>query len=164
MKHLQLSTKFILLALLFLAGGLRLYNMNWDQGNHLHPDERAIIMKVVEMKYPTSLSSFLSVDSPWNPHFFAYGSFPFYLLKVFGDALGVFDSLFSRYDLINIAGRFLSGFFDLATLLLLFYMGKKLFGTTVGFLGAFFYAISVLPIQLSHFYAVDTLLTYFLLA
>jgi hypothetical protein len=165
MKHLKLSTKFILFALWLFGALFRFYNLNWDNGYHLHPDERAIVMAVVKLQYPTSLSSFLSVTSPWNTHFFAYGSFPFYLLKIVGDGLGAtFNPLFSGYDLITIAGRFLSAMFDLSTILLVFYLGKKLYGTTVGFMAAFFYSISVLPIQLSHFYAVDTLLTFFILA
>ncbi len=162
---LKFSTKFILFGILLIAAGLRFYNLNWDQGYHLHPDERAIIMKVVELRFPVdNPGSFFSPESTWNPHFFAYGSFPFYLLKFVGSALGIFDPRFAAYDLINIAGRFISSVFDLATVLLLFYLGKKLHGLTVGYLSAFFYAVSVLPIQLSHFYAVDTLLTFFSLA
>ena len=163
MKHLKLSTKFFLFALWLFAASLRLYNLNWDQGYHLHPDERAIILAVVKLQYPNSFASFLSSDSPWNPHFFAYGSFPFYLLKIVGDGMGILiNPLFSGYDLINIAGRFMSSLFDLGTLLLVFYLGKKLFGQLTGFIAAFFYAIAVLPIQLSHFYAVDTMLTFFI--
>lgn len=157
-------TKLIVLGILLLAAFFRFYNPNWDQGYHLHPDERAIIMKVVELRFPDSLSSFLSPDSPWNPHFFAYGNFPFYLLKFVGSVLGVFDQGFTTYTLINIAGRVISAVFDLMTVLLLFYLGRRLHGYIVGYLSAFFYAVSVLPIQLSHFYAVDTLLTFFSLA
>lgn len=152
-------SKFILYAIFVLAGLLRLYNLNWDQGGHLHPDERAIVMNVVKLEFPQTFNSFLSPESPWNPHFFAYGSLPFYLLKIFGSALGFFDPLFAQYDLINIVGRFISSVFDLLTVLLVFYLGKRLHGLRVGYIGAFFYAVSVLPIQLSHFYAVDTMLT-----
>lgn len=158
----NISTKLIVFGILLLAAFFRFYNLNWDQGSHLHPDERAIIMKVVELRFPVdNLSTFFTSSSTWNPHFFAYGSFPFYLLKFVGNGLGFFNPLFSRYDLINIVGRFLSSVFDLSTVLLLFYLGKKLHGLTVGYFSAFFYAVSVLPMQLSHFYAVDTLLTFF---
>lgn len=165
MQKFKFSTKLIVFGILLLAAFFRFYGLNWDQGYHLHPDERAIIMKVVELRFPVdNPSSFFTPESTWNPHFFAYGSFPFYLLKFAGNALGVFNPLFATYDLINIAGRFISAIFDLATVLLLFYFGKRLHGLTVGYLSAFFYAVSVLPIQLSHFYAVDTLLTFFSLA
>lgn len=58
----------------------------------------------------------------------------------------------------------MSGFIDLASIVFIFKIGRKLFSTNVGLLGAFFYSISVLPIQLSHFYAVDTFLTCFILS
>lgn len=162
---LNISFKLIIIGILFLAAFFRFYKLNWDQGYHLHPDERAIIMKVVDLHFPAdNLSSFFSPDSTWNPHFFAYGSFPFYLLKFVGSGLGIFNPDFTSYGLINIAGRLISALFDLATVLLLFYFGKKLHGTAVGYISAFFYAVSVLPIQLSHFYAVDTLLTFFSLS
>ncbi|MBU4098776.1 glycosyltransferase family 39 protein [Patescibacteria group bacterium] len=163
--NLKLSTKFILFGILLLAAFLRFYNLNWDQGYHLHPDERAIIMKVVELRFPVdNLTSFFTPESTWNPHLFAYGSFPFYLLKIIGEGLGFLEPAFTTYGLINIAGRFMSAIFDLGTVLLIFYLGKKLHSLTVGYLSALFYAVSVLPIQLSHFYAVDTLLTFFSLA
>lgn len=165
MSKFKISTKLILLGILFIAASFRLYNLNWDQGYHLHPDERAIIMRVVELRFPLdNLSSFFSPESTWNPHFFAYGSFPFYLLKFMGSLFGIIDPLFNTYGQINIAGRFISAIFDLATVALLFYLGRKLHGPAVGFLSSLFYAISILPIQLSHFYAVDTLLTFFSLS
>lgn len=161
---LNLIQKLILICIILLASLFRFYNLDWDQGHHLHPDERAIIMTVVRLQFPIDIHTFLSKDSPWNPHFFAYGSFPFYLLKITGEKLKVIDPLFASYDLINIAGRFISAIFDIITLILVFKISKKLYGLTTGYIGAFFYGISVLPIQLSHFYAVDTLLTSFSLA
>ena len=51
---LKLSTKLILIGIVMIAAGFRLFNLNWDQGHHLHPDERAIIMKVVQLQIPTT--------------------------------------------------------------------------------------------------------------
>lgn len=141
----------------------RTYNLNWDQGYHQHPDERAIVMTVSALKFPSSFANFFSPESSWNPHFFAYGSLPFYLLRMTGDLIGYFDQAFAYYDKINLVGRVISAIADIGTLLLIYLFGKKLFNRTVGVLGAFLYAISVLPIQLSHFYAVDTLLTFFII-
>ena len=159
----NLSTKFILFGIILLAAFFRFYNLNWDQGFHLHPDERAIVLAVVKLAPPHSLSQFLSPDSPWNPHFFAYGSFPFYLLWLAGLAMSLINPLFSQYDQINLVGRAISAFSDLLTILVIFRMGRKLFSKNIGLLAAFFYSVSVLPIQLSHFYAVDTLLTLFII-
>lgn len=152
-----------LLLVLILAFTLRIYRINWDQGNHLHPDERAIVMFTMPLQFPKNLNEFLSPQSPWNPHFFAYGSFPIYLLKTVGNLVGIFNPLYLAYEKINIVGRFLSAVFDVGTLFTIFLLGKKLFNAKIALLGAFFYGISVLPIQLSHFYAVDTILTFFVL-
>src|SRR3989344_470634 len=150
MKHLPI---FLILIFAFV---LRVYGLNWDQGHHLHPDERAIVLASLPLQFPTSLSESLSVQSPLNPHFFAYGNLPMYLLKGVSVLLTPFSPLASSYDQINLIGRLLSALFDTGTVFLIFVLGRKLFSKTVGFLGAFFYAISVLPIQAAHFYAVDT--------
>lgn len=160
----KFSYKFILGALLLLAGIFRFYNPAWDQGYHLHPDERFIIMKVIELKFPENISTFLTKESTWNPNFFAYGSFPLYLLNFIGQMGSLFNPMIAGYDLILIAGRITSAIFDLFTVLLVFLIGKKIAGRAAGFFGALIYAAGVLPIQLSHFYAVDTILTFFITA
>lgn len=162
---IEKKSKLILYGILLLAGLFRLFAINWDQGFHLHPDERAIVLSVVSMHFPHSLPEFLSPDSPWDPKFFAYGSFPFYLLRITGDITGfLFHQAFATYDGINLVGRVLSAFFDLATIWIIYALGKRFFTPSIGLLAAFFYTISVLPIQLSHFYAVDTILTCFVMA
>jgi hypothetical protein len=160
---LKLTTKLLLFFILFIAALFRLHNVDWDQGAHLHPDERAIILAIDKLSFPQDLTTFFSPESPWNPHFFAYGSFPFYLLYFVGQLLSFQNPAFAEYSLLNIPGRFLSTTSDLLTILVLFFLGKKLFGEKTGLLAAFFYGLSVLAIQLSHFYAVDTLLTLFIL-
>ncbi len=130
--------------ILVLGACLRLYGLNWDQGHHLHPDERAIVMAVEKL----SLHNL-------NPKFFAYGNFPFYLLKAASFGAG--------YDLLPTIGRVLSGLFDLGTIFLIFKIGKKVFSRQTALWASFFYSVCVLPIQLSHFYAVDTILNFFIL-
>jgi 4-amino-4-deoxy-L-arabinose transferase-like glycosyltransferase len=157
--------KTLLIGIILLAFLLRNYGINWDQGFHLHPDERAIVLSVVDLKIPKSISEFLSAESTWNPKFFAYGSFPFYLLRIAGDMTGILlHPSFSEYGSINLVGRLLSSIFDIGSLLLLYLLGRRFFNSAVGLLAALFYALSVLPIQLSHFYAVDTILTFFSIA
>ncbi|MBI4084475.1 MAG: glycosyltransferase family 39 protein, partial [Candidatus Levybacteria bacterium] len=160
---MQIKTKVLLTGILLLALSLRLFGINWDQGFHLHPDERAIILSILNLQFPGSLAEFFSPASSWNPHFFAYGSFPFYLLRIVANIAGYSNPLLAQYDGIQFVGRVLSAIFDTGTLFLLFFLSRRLFSTTVGILATFFYTLSVLPIQLSHFYAVDTPLTFFIL-
>lgn len=155
--------KILILSIILLGASLRLFNVNWDQGSQLHPDERAIVLSVLELRYPTSFSALLTPESPWNPHFFAYGSLPIYLLKISADIGSNFYPNITKYEEINLLGRVFSGLFDLGTIYVLYRLSRKLFSETISLLAALLYALSVLPIQLSHFYAVDTLLTFFVL-
>lgn len=159
------NNTFLLILILLLALFLRTIGLNWDQGHHLHPDERMITMVATEIKFPESqtISDILSPDSPLNPKFFAYGSLPIYLLKFSGYILSFFDSGFSSYSKINLIGRFLSALFDSLTVFIIYLITKQLFlSKKKALLASLIYSLSVFPIQLSHFYAVDTLLTFFI--
>lgn len=153
----------LLFFIILIAFFFRFYNTNWDQNTHLHPDERAIVMYSMPLKIPSTLSEFLSPQSSWNPHFFAYGSFPLYLLKISSETFSYIFPTITTYDGITILGRTISGLFDIGTLTMLFFLAKHLFGKKIGLISSSIYAVSTLPIQLSHFYAVDTLLTFFIL-
>lgn len=155
---------FILIAIIALGFLLRIYNINWDSGFHMHPDERAIVLATTAMQFPASWHIFTSPLSPWNPHFFAYGSLPMYLLWILGKAFGVINPLFDTYDKINLVGRGVSAIADTTTILLIYFLGKAISNQKVGVCAALMYALSVLPIQLAHFYAVDSLLTCFITA
>ncbi len=54
-------------------------------------------------------------------------------------------------------GRRVSAIFDIATILLVFLIGKRLYNKWTGLLGAVFYSLAVLPIQLAHFATVDAI-------
>lgn len=144
--------RWVLLAILFLAGSFRLVGLNWDQGGHMHPDERAIIMAVETLHWPDSL----------NPKFFAYGNLPFYLLRLVGSFAGHFESSLGNYQQINLVGRFISAMFELGTVVVIYLLGRRIESDKLGLWSAFLYSVAVLPIQLAHFYAVDTLLTFFI--
>ncbi len=160
---LRIKTKQVLFLIVILAGIFRFYGLNWDQGQHLHPDERFLTMVATAIKIPSSFIDYLnpqiSTMSPYNNNysFFVYGTFPLYLTKVVGVLTGNND-----YGNIHFVGRILSALFDLGIVFLLFKIGQKIFNEKVGLLAALFYSIMVLPIQLSHFFTVDTFLNFFL--
>jgi len=154
-----------LAAILTIALALRLYGVNWDQGGLFHPDERAILMQVSELRAPgpSDLPKLLDArESPWNPGWFNYGSLPLYLLKAFQILTGPFAE-FDLFDL-RIPGRVLSALADTAVVGLVFAMGRRWYRTRTGLLAGILAALAVIGIQLSHFYAVDTLLTLFIVA
>ena len=148
MKH-----KLILLCIVALALTLRLYGINWDQGFHLHPDERMLIMVAGKIKFFSQL----------DPDFFNYGSLPIYLLAGSGQLLDAFlPTSLDTYDGMLYMGRFLSTVFDVLTLVVIFKLSEILLRKRALSLAAcFLYAIAIFPIQNSHFFIVDTLLTFF---
>ncbi len=151
-----------LAAVLLLALGLRLYGIDWDGGGFFHPDERFIILlKLPEIAslWPFDWQRALDpATSPWNPRWFAYGSFPFYLLRLFTDL---------THDLVptltvdqgRFVGRALSAVADTGTVALVYWLGGRLYGWRTGLLASLFLALAVLHIQLSHFATFDVQLT-----
>jgi len=163
LKKMSLSkTTIILLFIVCIGFIVRIFGLNWDNFGHMHPDERAITLFALPLHFPSSLKEFFLPSSPLNTHFFAYGNFPIYFLKLISAVGGIFNPIISQYDGMNLIGRAFSALFDTGTIVVLFFTGKKIFNEFVGILAAFFYSISVLAIQTSHFYVVDTPLTFFI--
>jgi hypothetical protein len=164
---------WVLLGIACLSFGLRLYGLNWDSGNSFHPDERQILFHVTVLSWPTSFAQFLNpITSPLNPKFFAYGSFPIYLLALIGHLLGYQLQDAANFVPLTLVGRVVSALFDSGTVLLTGCLAVVLARKTpqlrfhawnMAFLAAAFMAFSPLDIQLSHFYTVDTLLNFFVL-
>ncbi|MHB0858527.1 MAG: glycosyltransferase family 39 protein [Anaerolineae bacterium] len=158
---------FVALALVATLAGalvLRLYNVSWDGGFLFHPDERQILMVTDRLSFPwPDLALLFSPESPWNPAFFAYGSLPIYLLRILSWIAGAFDARLATLESTYLVGRVLSALFDVGSVYLVFVLGRKLFDRETGLLAAVFVALTVLHIQLAHFFAVDTLLTFFVL-
>ncbi|MBI2464787.1 hypothetical protein HYV64_01475 [Candidatus Shapirobacteria bacterium] len=163
-----LTTKILLVLLFLFALSLRLYGLNWDQGTHLHPDERFLTMVTNDIRLPTSLPQYFdNSQSPLNPYnypqyqFFVYGTLPVFLTKAITVLIG-----FDNYDKVHLVGRSLSAFFDSSNIFLLYLISLKIFKqkSKLILLPSLLYAFCILPIQLSHFYAVDTFLTTFLLS
>src|SRR4051794_19616495 len=152
-------TVALIVALAFTA---RIYNVNWDETTHLHPDERGLTMVATNVKLPSSPGEYLSQESsPLNPYnagsnSYVYGNLPLTLTKV---AAVVADR--EDYDRVVLVGRFLSALFSAATVGLVFLCGRRVFGSTAGLLGAFLMATAPLAIQHAHFFVVDSYVTFF---
>src|SRR3990167_7169700 len=139
-----MKNKIAFFLIILSAFFIRIYNINWDQGFHLHPDERMLIMVADKINFFKNL----------NPNFFNYGSLPIYLLKI------ILPN--GNYDSLLIAGRILSVTFDLLTIFFVYKIARVLFkDKKIPFFASFLYAISFFPIQNSHFFVVDVFLTTF---
>lgn len=161
----QRKAKLIFFIILVTAFLLRAFPVDWDGGYYTHPDEAHIYNVVFQLDMPKSLEEFFSPESPLNPKFFAYGSFPLYLLKGAAGLFGLLDSELTHYGDLYKIGRPLSAFFDTLTVLFLFVLARKLFGSIrLALVATGLYALTVFTIQNSHFYIVDTQLTFWSIA
>ena len=167
-KNVRVLEWFTLVLILGIAAYFRWTGLAWDNGYLFHPDERQIVLVVSNLHFPSNLSEIFSPDSPLNPKFFAYGSLPLYLLRALSplapptNIVGPWsDDQLARWVIF---GRWLSGLFDLGTIALTYALGRRAYTARIGLFAAACVALTVLHIQLAHFYAVDTLLTFFTMA
>ena len=177
------STAVWLLLIIGVSLFLRINGINWDNGNFFHPDERSILMRVDCMyrvlgelpgylscmkEFPSqepglpSLGILMDAEkSPLNPHWFPLVGFILYLLLAVKTGISVFFTI----DLVSLSmiGRFLAAMADIASLALVYILGRRLYGQTWGLLAAAIVGFSVINIQLSHFYRPEPFLNLFLL-
>jgi len=84
-KNLKLVRRLSLVLLLVLGFTLRVWNINWDEGTHQHPDERYWSMVTEDIAWPGVANYFDSDDSTLNPYShrstWVYGTLPLFLTK-----------------------------------------------------------------------------------
>ncbi len=136
----------LLLAVIFFIGAyFRFTGLNWDQGQHQHPDERFISMVADQIKDVNGIGAYFDTDhSPLNPLPFgsySYGMFPLFFTHMVAEWIGM-----SSYDPVTIVGRVMSGLFDLFALWMLYLLGTRLYNKRIGLLAAALGAAAVLPI------------------
>lgn len=160
----SLVVDILLVAILLAGAWLRTIGLNWDEFTHLHPDERFLTMVEMSIRAPDNWGDYFNTAvSTLNPNnvghtFFVYGTLPIFIVHAVGQWLGQ-----TGYDQIHLVGRYLSGLFDLGTVFLIFLIAMQLYRRKwIALLAAAFLSFAVLPIQLSHFFAVDTYTNFFI--
>jgi YYY domain-containing protein len=88
----NLITAFLLTGILIFGIAFRVTDVNWDEGQHLHPDERFLSIVESSIELPDSPGQYFdSANSPLNPYndrsTFVYGTFPLFLNKVVAEWL-----------------------------------------------------------------------------
>jgi hypothetical protein len=161
------------LAVVLLAGGaLRLSGQNWDDGDHLHPDERYLSIVDNDIRGPGSLAGYFDVEhsrlSPYNNPSgkgYVYGELPLYATKA---AATLLDR--DSFGQLNLVGRHISAVVDLLSILLVFLIGRELFAPlgrdpALGgaLLASALYALAVTAIQHAHFFTVESWLVFWTL-
>jgi len=161
--NISWKTNIVLLLILFVGACFRFTGLNWDENHHQHPDERYITMVTEQIRGVDGIGAYFdttnSTLNPLNHGSYTYGMLPLFLTRMTAEW-----AIMTEYDPITLVGRALSGFFDLAALWMLYLLGKRLYNKRTGLLAAALGAAAVLPIQLSHYYTVDSFSTVFVIA
>ncbi len=182
----------LLIVVLIIGAYFGTVGLNWDAGQHLHPDERFLTMvesalepvgassdelgpppTASNQKWREGYAGVMPDCSRWGGYFDTFCS-PLnpqnrgYTFFVYGD----FPLIVVRYiagwlgqvgyDQVNLVGRQLSALSDLLTILLLYIIGSRLYNRRVALLGAAFSALAVEQIQQSHFFIVDNFANLFI--
>ena len=151
-----------IVVILLVGAYFRFTGLNWDQNQHQHPDERFITMVVDQIRGVDGISDYFNTqESTLNPlkiGSYTYGMFPLFFSRMIAEWLGM-----TSYNNITLVGRALSGLFDLAAVFMLFLLGKRLYSKRIGLLAAALGTATVLSIQLSHYFTVDSFSTVFII-
>ncbi|MFZ2489001.1 MAG: DUF2298 domain-containing protein [Anaerolineae bacterium] len=181
----------MLLLILLMGFILRVWHVDYADGQLPHPDERSTIAYYAPTIHlpPEGVSLFDKRLSPLNPLWnvqtqerrsYTYGHFPLYVLvgtanflnklAPLAEQLGASPSTVDTLRTANgvpglaVVGRLLMALADTFTVLFVYLLADRIYGRRkpwVGLLAAAFSAFSVIQIQLSHFFAVDPVSTTF---
>jgi hypothetical protein len=149
-------------AILVVGAVLRFQGLDWDQGQHLHPDERFLTMVETAIAPPHPIAEYFdTARSSLNPanhryRFFVYGTLPLFLVRAVGGWLGLGD-----YGHVHLIGRVMSAAFDLGTIWLTIGLSTKIGGRRAGLVAGALMAFSVTSIQNAHFFTVDSAAAFF---
>ncbi len=167
----------VALATLLLASlALRLYGLNWDGGQYLHPDERYIAEVTatrIHLEWPPPVSSLLDPKTsglnprsadPTNGAYrdFPYGALPLLVTDAVAEVCTwVSGADWHSYGQIYRVGRALSALFDTLTVLIVFLIGARVYSRRAGLFAASIAAGAPMSIQLAHFFTTDSWLSFF---
>lgn len=112
------QTLIVLFVITLLGAILRFYNLDWGQAYFFHPDERNIAIAVSNLDLP---------NLQLNPKFWAYGSFPIYLIYL----TAWLGEIISKTNLTNfesyvLIGRILSALFSTLIIPLTFFITRQI--------------------------------------
>lgn len=102
----------------------------------------------------------LNFPNQMDPHFFAYGSFPIYIIYFTTYLLNLFQQTQPMFEQIIIVSRFYSAILSLILIPSVYFIGKKLADGKVGFFAALLCTFSTGLIQFSHFGTVEMWLAF----
>ncbi|MBM3252143.1 MAG: phospholipid carrier-dependent glycosyltransferase, partial [Candidatus Omnitrophica bacterium] len=158
----------LLIFIIILAFTLRIYGINWG----LPSKDYYFSYQSDEVHYIKGLSQMNPMKLDFNPRYFSWGTWHYFELGI-SEAIAGFlkivrltkDKYFYyaypwEMAKIYLVGRFLSVFFALGTILLVYLIGKKISNEKTALLTAFFLAINPAHILFSHYLKADISVTF----
>lgn len=131
------------------------YDLNWGSPFYFHPDERNIASSVSQ----------LNLFSNLNPHFFAYGALPIYLVYFLGIVVNFLlkhQLIFNvQFDQAIIILRVVSAILTLGLTLLIYKVTVELADRRAAYLALIFSLTSTAFFQFSHFGTYEAWLDFF---
>jgi len=164
-----MQKRIILFLILLIGAWFRFYNLDWSL-----PD---IFEEATPWKKAWSFWNFNTGELDFNPHFFNYPSFYFYIqwvgqavIYLWGTITGKFTSIMSMKEFyisdptpFIYLGRAITSLFGIGTIYLLYRLGKNIFSPSVGLAAALLIACNPLHIELCQLISVDVPLTFFVI-
>lgn len=163
----------ILIVLILIGMFYRFNWVNWNQDTQLHPDEYGLTNTLTSLKLPDSPAEYfntrISPISPYDKYDLAgiktsdgpdnrlrWGQWPIILIRAAAEASGN-----TSYGDLRLMGRSMSAAADFLSVILIYFIGKRLYGQRAGLLAAALASLAVMEIQQSHFMTVDNFGTFF---
>jgi len=153
----------IILFLILLAGiEVRFYGLGWGLPYHFNSDEFLLAANAEKLRTTQSVARLIKEERK----FFLYPP----VLMFLNIGMVSASTLFRPFDhsdpdslkLFYLFARGIVALFSLATILLLFFLGKRIYSQSIGLLAAFFLAFTVVHVRDSHFFCTDVPMTFFL--
>jgi 4-amino-4-deoxy-L-arabinose transferase-like glycosyltransferase len=146
-----------------LAGlGVRFYGLGWGLPYHFNSDEFLLAANAEKLRTTPSVARLLVEERK----FFLYPP----VLMFLNIGMVSASTLFRPFDhsdpaslkLFYLFSRGIVALFSLATILMLFFLGARIYSQSIGLLAAFFLAFTVIHVRDSHFFCTDVPMTFFL--
>ena len=165
--------EMVLVLIIGLGIFFRFYNMKWDSGALLHPDEYGLTNTLTQLHMPTNIADYFNTRiapmSPYNKYdtegetisngpdnTMRWGQLPMLIIRTTAEALNR-----TGYQEMRTLGRYISAIMDVGSIILLFVIALRLFDRTIALLASAFFSLCVQSIQQSHFMTVDNFAVFF---
>jgi len=121
--HKQFYFFALFISIVGIAAILRFTNLNWDDGNRIHPDEALIVNGAMKVRFFSDI----------NPEFHDYNGLSVYVLRAVTQVVSALThdgSYLLTPEGVTIIGRYISAFASTLTVVLIYILTLQFFRAT----------------------------------